>query len=114
MERSMLVDICDYNKDWGSIVEIAANSGIQFLDFHFDSNSLRGFESDFVEDQNENGKVVLSKIDADSHSEHEVQYSISSQDILSSYLADPLKRRALQFVTVGDEIESHHKYFTNL
>ena len=86
MERSMLVDICDYNKDWGSIVEIAANSGIQFLDFHFDSNSLRGFESDFVEDQNENGKVVLSKIDADSHSEHEVQYSISSQDILSSYL----------------------------
>jgi hypothetical protein len=86
MELSMLVDICDYDKDWGSVVEIAANSGIQFLDFNFDANSLRGFESDFFENQNEQGIVVLSKIDVGSHSEHEVQYSISVQDILASYL----------------------------
>ena len=82
----MIVDICDYNKDWGSVVEIAANSGIQFLDFHFDSNSLRGFESEFFEGQNEEGKVVLGKIDVDSDAEYEVRYSISSKDILATYL----------------------------
>ncbi len=82
----MIIDICDYNKDWGPVVEIAANSGIQFLDFHFDSNSLKGFESGFYEAQNENGNVVLNKSDIESHSGGDVQYSISSQDVLTTYI----------------------------
>ena len=82
----MIINICDYNKDWGPVVEIAANSGIQFLDFHFDSTSLKGFESGFYEAQNENGNVVLNKSDIESHSGGDVQYSISSQDVLTTYI----------------------------
>ena len=74
----MLVDVCDYNKDWGSVVEISANSGIQFLDFHFDGNASRVFESNFCEDRSDTDKIILGKIDPENHSVHDVQYSISS------------------------------------
>ena len=82
----MLVDVCDYSKDWGSVVEIAANSGIQFLDFHFDGNKSRVFESNFCEDRSDTDKTILGKIDPENHSVHDVQYSISSQDIVAVYL----------------------------
>ena len=38
-------------KTGDSVVEIAANSGIQFLDFHFDGNASRAFESSFCEER---------------------------------------------------------------
>ncbi len=82
----MIIDICDYGRDWGSVVDVAANSGIQFLDFQFDGIKLRSFEVGFSEEKSIDSHAVLKRIPENSQSESPVFYLISPQDLQAVFL----------------------------
>ena len=85
----MPIEIVDYNQSWGPTVELAANTGIQFLDFEFNKNDLRQFESQFVEDRLDNERLVLKKNIPGLEGEFDngaVRYEFGVRELTSLYL----------------------------
>ena len=85
----MTVEIVDWNQSWGPTVELAANTGIQFLDFEFKKNELRQFESEFVEDRLDDERRVLKKIIPgleDDFDNGSVRYEFGVRELTSLYL----------------------------
>ena len=70
----------DWQRTWGSTVELCANSGIQFLDFAFTENDIKGFSSEFCEEVSSTGTQKLKKPLDDQNSD--IYYDYSARDIV--------------------------------
>ena len=51
----------DWQQTWGDTVDVFANTGIQFLDFEFSEQQLKGFNSEFLEELSDELIPVLRK-----------------------------------------------------
>ena len=85
----MTIEIVDWNQSWGPTVELAANSGIQFLDFEFDKKDLKQFEAEFIEDRLDDERRVLKKFTPGSQEDFEqsaVRYEFGIREVTNLYL----------------------------
>ena len=73
----------DLQRTWGSAVELCANSGIQFLDFTFTGNDVRGFSADFAEEVSSTGIQRLYKYPEDENPV--IAYQFSVRDIIQRW-----------------------------
>ena len=73
----------DLQRTWGSAVELCANSGIQFLDFTFTGNDVRGFSADFAEEVSSAGIQRLYKYTEDQNPE--IAYQFSVRDVMQRW-----------------------------
>ena len=63
----MTIEIVDWRQSWGPVVELAANTGIQFLDFEFSKDTVKRFVAAFVEDRLDDEKRILKELRRQEH-----------------------------------------------
>ncbi|MDE0783062.1 MAG: virulence factor SrfB [Planktomarina sp.] len=83
----MPIEIVDWEQSWGPIIELSANTGIQFLDFEFTKDSVRRFEAAFVEDRLDDEKRILKKFNAEDDvlEQGSVQYEFGIRELTNLY-----------------------------
>ena len=75
----------DWQQIWGDAVDLFANTGIQFLDFHIDVNQTRDFSSNFKETIGPGDTKNLIKINDVDIPQGQIFYEYSSRDVIKIY-----------------------------
>ncbi len=73
----------DWEKIWGDTVEIIANSGIQFLDFDFKLQDVKGFTCELAEVISEEGIQSLVKPSAEKS--EDILYEFTARELIQLY-----------------------------
>ena len=83
----MTIEIVDWRQSWGPVVELAANTGIQFLDFEFSKDTVKRFVAAFVEDRLDDEKRILRKFneEGDDLEQNSVHYEFGIRELINLY-----------------------------
>jgi hypothetical protein len=83
----MTIEIVDWRQSWGPVVELAANTGIQFLDFEFSKDTVKRFVAAFVEDRLDDEKRILRKFNEvdDDLEQSSVRYEFGIRELINLY-----------------------------
>ena len=73
----------DWEKIWGDTVEIIANSGIQFLDFDFKLQDVKGFTCELAEVISEEG--IQSLIKPSEEKSEDILYEFTARELIQLY-----------------------------
>ena len=75
----------DWQQTWGDTVDVFANTGIQFLDFEFSEQQLRGFNSKFIEPTSNQGIPILQKFVDGSFDNDVPFYEFGAKQVISLF-----------------------------